>query len=80
MKSNIHLKRKLGIERNYLNLIKSTLPPAPRPPTQTLCSLQNIWILNSEELNGVPLKSETKQGGFLSSLLFLSISPADSRP
>jgi hypothetical protein len=51
--------RKLGIERKYLNIIKTTFD---KPTAST--------ILNGEKLKPFPLNSGTRQGCSLSPLLF----------
>ena len=62
-KFNIHLwlktLQKAGIEGTYLNIIKATYDK----PTANI-------ILNGEKLKAFPLKSGTRQGCPLSSLLF----------
>ena len=49
----------MGIERTYLNIIKAIYDK----PTANI-------ILNSEKLKAFPLRSRTRQGCLLSSLLF----------
>jgi retron-type reverse transcriptase len=55
----IKVLRKLGIEGKFLNIIKAIYDK----PTANI-------ILNGEKLKPFPLKSEMKQGGPLSPLLF----------
>uniref|UniRef100_A0A9L0SAU0 RNA-directed DNA polymerase n=1 Tax=Equus caballus TaxID=9796 RepID=A0A9L0SAU0_HORSE len=50
---------KLGIEGNYLNIIKAVYDK----PTANI-------ILNGEKLNAIPLRTGTRQGCLLSPLLF----------
>jgi hypothetical protein len=56
--------RKLGIEGKYLNIIKAVYDK----PTASI-------ILNGEKMKPFPLKSRTRQGCSLSSLLFSQHSP-----
>ena len=51
--------QKMGIEGNYLNIVKAIYDK----PTANI-------ILNGEKLKAFPLRSRTRQGGPLSPLLF----------
>lgn len=57
---------KLGIERKFLKLIKGI---CEKPTTNN--------IFNSERLNAIPLKLETRQGYLVSSLLFNTMHTRD---
>ena len=61
--------QKMGIEGNYLNIVKAIYD---KP-------MANI-ILNGEKLKAFPLRSGARQGCPLSPLLFNIVSPSYSNP